>query len=109
MVSTLVIATPIEKDAAAAHAKANTIGVGLYIGGTEALPGLGNHLRESAEKRLPKPPSEAAWDFLSIALGVFAADRFVLRANAEDGWTRVIALDVAVFNPQPWFSQIAKL
>ncbi len=109
MVSTRVVATPIETDAAAAHVKANTIGIGLYIGGTEALPGLGNHLYESAEKRLPKPPSEVSWDFLSIALGVFAADRFVLRANAEDGWTRVIALDVAVFNPQPWFSQMAKL
>jgi hypothetical protein len=108
-VSTRVVATPIEKDAVAAHAKANTIGVGLYIGGTEALPGLGNHLRDSVEKYLPKPPSEVSWDFLSIALGVFAADRFVLRANAEDGWTRVVMLDVAVSNPEPWQLQIGKL
>lgn len=109
MVSTRVVATPVEKDAAAAHKESDTIGVGLFVGGTVALPGLGNHLRESVVKYLPKPPSEVAWDFLAIALGVFAADRFVLRANAEDGWTRVIALDVAVSNPQPWFPQIGKL
>jgi 7-cyano-7-deazaguanine synthase in queuosine biosynthesis len=109
MVSTRVVATPIEKDAAAAHKETDTIGVGLFVGGTVALPGLGNHLRESVVKYLPKPPSEVAWDFLAIALGVFAADRFVLRTNAEDGWTRVMLLDVAVSDPQPWLLQIAKL
>lgn len=109
MVRTRVVATPIAKDAAAAHAKPDTIGVGLYLGGTSALPGLGNHLRESAERRLPKPPSEVSWDFLSIALAAFAADRFVLRSDAEDGWTRVIALDVALSNPKPWLPQIPRL
>lgn len=109
MVTTRVIATPIEKDAKAAHKKTDTIGVGLYLGGTSKLPGLGNHLRESAAKRLPKPPSEASWDFLSIALAVFAADRFVLRSAAEDGWTRVIALDVAVSDPAPWQPHIPRL
>jgi hypothetical protein len=109
MVRISVVATPSEKDAATAHAKANTIGVGLYIGGTITLPGLGNHLREAVENSLPNSPSEVSWDFLSIALGVYAADRFVLRAEAEDGWTRVIALDVAVFNPKPWLAHIPRL
>ena len=109
MVRTRVIATPIEKDAAAAHAKAETIGVGLYLAGTSTLPGLGNHLRETAQKCLPKPPSDASWDFLSIALAAFAADRFVLRSDAEDGWTRVISLDVALHNPKPWLTQIPRL
>jgi 7-cyano-7-deazaguanine synthase in queuosine biosynthesis len=102
MVGTRVVATPIPGDAAAAHSRPGTIGVGLYLQGTSSIPGLGNHLRESAEKFLPKPPSEAAWDFLSLALAAFAADRFVLRSDAEDGWTRVIALDIALSNPKAW-------
>jgi hypothetical protein len=50
-----------------------------------------------------------AWDFLSIALAAFAADRFVLRNNSEDGWTRVIALDIALQRPQLWRPQAKRL
>lgn len=109
MVTTRVIATPVEKDAKAAHKKTDTIGVGLYLSGTSKLPGLGNNLKESAARQLPKSPSQASWDFLSIALAAFAADRFVLRSDAEDGWTRVIALDVAVLDPAPWQPHIERL
>ncbi|MXS77897.1 hypothetical protein ABF87_07955 [Nitrosomonas sp. JL21] len=108
MVATRVIATPNDSDAMTAMRKGN-IGVALYHAGTTQLPGLGSNLSQSVVKQLPQPPSVEAWDFLSIALAVFAADRFVLRANAEDGWTRVIALDVAVSNPVPWIPHLKRL
>lgn len=109
MVAKRVVATPIVADAMAAHALNGTIGVALYHAGSYALPGLGGHLHESARKYLPGSPSQAAWDFLSIAIAAFAADRFVLRNESEDGWTRVIALDVAVADPGRWESQRSRL
>jgi hypothetical protein len=79
--------------------------VTLYRSGTEDMPGLGGRLSETV-KKLPIQPTERAWDFLSIALAVFAADRFVLRNQFADGWTRVIELQVEVINPEPWKAQI---
>lgn len=96
-----IIATPDEKIAMAAH-KGDDIGVLLFGQGSPALPGLGRHLQSQFTKGLPGAPSEKAWDFLSLALAIFAADRFVLRANSEDGWTRVFDLDVAVIDPETW-------
>lgn len=105
---TRVVATPIVADAAAAH-DGSRIGVALYHAGTPALPGLGGRLAEVALRSLPAAPSTAAWDFLSLAIAAFAADRFVLRSDAEDGWTRVIALDVALADPGPWAAQADRL
>jgi hypothetical protein len=101
MVAVHVFATP---NAEIAHAWSDKgrLGVALYHRGGRNAPGLGQGLAESVRRDLPAPPSEAAWDFLSIALGVFAADRFVLRSQAEDGWTRVIHLRVALSNPAAW-------
>lgn len=109
MVISKVVATPILNDAKAEHKKNNTIGVALYHSGSKKLPGLGANLRRAVTKSFPAPPSQAAWDFLSLALAVFSADRFVLRRDADDGWTRVISLDVALFEPKPWISQISAL
>lgn len=50
-------------------------------------------------------PSTASWDFLTFALAVSAADQAVHRDSTVDGWTRMIELEVALFNPQP-FQQI---
>lgn len=108
MVTSRVIATPIVADAKAALKK-GALGVALYHSGTDKLPGLGHQLRRCVEKAFPAPPSETAWDFMSIALAVFAADRFVLRSEAEDGWTRVIALDVALANPKIWKPYLPRL
>jgi 7-cyano-7-deazaguanine synthase in queuosine biosynthesis len=105
---TRVIATPVPADAHAAN-HAGDIGVALFHPGSPSLPGLGGHLHESATRHLPSTPSAASWDFLSIAIAAFAADRFVLRNDAEDGWTRVIALDVAVSDPGLWEAQRQRL
>jgi len=55
------------------------------------------------------PPTARAWDFLSIALSVVAADEACLRAHSPNGWTRQIALTVSVFDPAFWKSQVGTL
>lgn len=48
-------------------------------------------------------PSQRAFDFLSIALSVVAADLFIAREEyGSDGFARPIDLTVAIGNPQPW-------
>ncbi len=108
MVGTRIIATPDATRAKLVHGN-NTVGVALFHHGSPTLPGLGAHLKEQVRHLLPAPPTTLAWDFLSIALAIFAADRFVLRSDAEDGWTRVMAVDVAVQNPAAWIPQAVPL
>lgn len=46
--------------------------------------------------------SPVAMDFLTIALGVTAADTFVNRSEAADKWTRRINLKIALQEPKRW-------
>lgn len=105
---TRVIATP-DPAIAAAKNDVGSVGVALYHPGASSLAGLGANLPGAALKQLPSAPSNTAWDFLNIALAVFAADRFVPRRDAEDAWTRVIHLDVALHHPEPWMQQVPRL
>jgi hypothetical protein len=57
----------------------------------------GNLLR--AINRLKLKPAARAWDLLSIALSVIAADTGVVRSTSPDGWTRQIELKIAVADP----------
>lgn len=50
-------------------------------------------------------PSELAFDFLLIALGVVAADKAVLRSESVDGWTRKIELTVYVHEYDKWLRE----
>lgn len=50
-------------------------------------------------------PAIHAWDLLSIALSVIAADTCVKRHNSPDGWTRRLNLEIAVCDPDFWNSQ----
>lgn len=109
MVDLTVLATPVTADAVAAHRRPNTIGVHLFASGTPDLPGLGATLPDRVSRQIPGVPSAAAWDFMSIAMSVFAADRFVVRSGSPNGWTRVIGLDVAVVDPAPWNAQATVL
>lgn len=54
-------------------------------------------------------PATLAWDLLSIALAVVAADASVRRSDSPDGWTRNIDLQVAVSEPDFWASQTTVL
>jgi 7-cyano-7-deazaguanine synthase in queuosine biosynthesis len=47
-------------------------------------------------------PSARAWDLLSIALSVIAADTAARRDESPDGWTRQLDLHVAVSDPVFW-------
>lgn len=47
-------------------------------------------------------PSLPAWDFATFALAVGAADLAVQRSGGADGWTRVIELEIALQNPEPF-------
>ena len=47
-------------------------------------------------------PAARAWDLLSLALSVICADTAVQRKESSDGWTRQIALKVAVSDPDFW-------
>lgn len=60
-------------------------------------------------KRLGVQISPAAMDFLTIALSVTAADTFVKRKNAADGWTREISLKVPLSDPIPWVQNKERL
>ena len=50
-----------------------------------------------------------AFDFLSLSLAITAADTFVSRTNAADGWARHIELTVSLADPDPWRPVLARL
>jgi 7-cyano-7-deazaguanine synthase in queuosine biosynthesis len=50
-------------------------------------------------------PAPRAWDLLSIAMSVIAADTGVRRDESSDGWTRQLQLQIAVNDPDFWSSQ----
>jgi hypothetical protein len=56
-------------------------------------------------RRAKLDPDPRAWDLLSIALAVVAADTCVPRDRSPDGWTREIDLTVAVSDSGFWASQ----
>ena len=56
----------------------------------------------SALRRGKLRPDPRAWDLLSLALSVTAADLGVRRNRSPDGWTREINLQVAVSDPSFW-------
>lgn len=58
-----------------------------------------------AVRRAKLDPDPRAWDLLSIALAVVAADTCVPRGTSPDGWTREIGLTVAVSDVAFWASQ----
>jgi 7-cyano-7-deazaguanine synthase in queuosine biosynthesis len=47
-------------------------------------------------------PAPRAWDLLSIALSIIAADVAGHRSESPDGWTRDFELDIAVADPAFW-------
>lgn len=62
---------------------------------------VGAAVREIVLKRQLQP-NVRAWDLLSIALSVVAADRCVQRNASPDGWTRQLDLCIAVKDPDFW-------
>ena len=54
-------------------------------------------------------PEPKAWDLLSVALSVIAADYAGHRRKSHDGWTRVFDITVAVIDKDFWNRQSAIL
>jgi hypothetical protein len=50
-------------------------------------------------------PAAKAWDFLSLALAVMAADLAGHRTKSADGWTRELEIEVAVADSVFWNTQ----
>lgn len=53
-------------------------------------------------RRAGLSPARRAWDLLSIAMSVMAADAAGLRAQSPDGWTREFEMEIAVCEPAFW-------
>lgn len=82
--------------------KADTTYVSMYA--HEGLPDVstvGTSLIDDI-RRAGLSPSASSWDFLSLALAVNVADHAVERRVSADGWTRVIELEVAMYEPEPF-------
>lgn len=60
-------------------------------------------------RRKKLAPQRRAWDFLSIALAVTAADLAGHRNRSSDGWTREFELCIAVAEPEFWSTQVPTL
>ena len=72
----------------------------------ETRGSAGSGIPDKVRQRRLKPDTRA-WDLLSLALAVVAADTGVRRDDSPDGWTRQIDLSVAVADPAFWTSQTA--
>ena len=62
---------------------------------------IGNPAIEKIRRLGVKIPSQIM-DFLTIALAVTAADTFVRRADADDGWTRQFSIQLPLHEPHRW-------
>lgn len=90
-------------------AQAADVKVVLYErSGDDAIGSAGAAIKEVILKRRLMP-HERAWDFLTIALSVMAADLAGHRDKSPDGWTREFELSIAVIDPTFWSSQVTLL
>lgn len=85
----------------------NQVGLEVVLYGQSGLPTRGSVggalLRDVQRRKLF--PAPRAWDLLSLALSVVAADLSGHRGRSPDGWTREFELQVAVNDPAFWSAQ----
>ena len=83
--------------------RAREIDVLLYGTKSHAPAGaaIGNQIWDEI-RRMEAPISQRVFDFLTLALAVTAADTFVKRDDAADGWSREFELVVAIAEPDVW-------
>lgn len=74
----------------------------LYGGAEKPSEGSAGGTLLKLVRRAKLVPTPRAWDLLSIALSVICADTAEKRGDSPDGWTRAIALRVAVIDPDFW-------
>lgn len=75
----------------------------------EGTGSIGKKL-EKAVTRLGASVDPVAFDFLSIALAVVAADTFISReAHSANGWSRDLALEIPLARPAVWRGVVGEL
>lgn len=74
---------------------------GLSGQGRGDISVIGNPVIDKVKRLGVRIPSQVM-DFLTIALAVTAADTFVRRADAEDGWTRRFSIHLPLHEPARW-------
>jgi 7-cyano-7-deazaguanine synthase in queuosine biosynthesis len=84
---------------------ANSLDVMLYANADRPTRGSAGAAILDEITRRNMHPAPKAWDFLSLALAVTAADLAGHRTESPDGWTREFNMDVAVGDPAFWNSQ----
>lgn len=62
---------------------------------------IGNPVIDKVKRLGVRIPAQVM-DFLTIALAVTAADTFVRRTNAADGWTRQFSIHLPLHEPDRW-------
>lgn len=82
----------------------------LLYGRTDASDAvsIGAAVKETLERKELCPP-QRAWDLLSVALSVIAADNAVRKKQSPDGWTRVLDLSIAVHDVDFWTAEVELL
>jgi 7-cyano-7-deazaguanine synthase in queuosine biosynthesis len=87
----------------------NDLEVVLYSQADKASRGQAGANILNVIKKAKLSPEARAWDLLSIALSIIAADTGARRDQSPDGWTRQIDLQVAVSDPAFWTKEKALL
>lgn len=83
----------------------DALGVVLYGHADRERLGSAGAAVLDAVKRQRFYPAPRAWDFLSIALSIMAADLAGHRGRSPNGWTREFELEIAVADSAFWASQ----
>lgn len=84
-----------------------TLGIVLYDAATTQNHGSAGGAVKYQIVKDKLAPAARAWDFLSLALSVMAADLAGHRDESPDGWTREFELEVATVDPAFWNGQRA--
>jgi hypothetical protein len=79
-----------------------TLRVVLYGQAGAAERGSAGAAVRNEVRRSGLAPARRAWDLLSIAMSVMAADAAGLRTRSPDGWTREFEMEIAVAEPAFW-------
>ncbi|MHC2462487.1 Qat anti-phage system QueC-like protein QatC [Bradyrhizobium embrapense] len=80
----------------------DTLRVVLYGQAGAAERGSAGAAVRNEVRRAGLSPARRAWDLLSIAMSVMAADAAGLRTQSPDGWTREFEMEIAVGEPALW-------
>lgn len=80
----------------------NILRIILYGQAGAAERGSAGAAVRSEVRREGLAPARRAWDLLSIAMSVMAADAAGLRNQSPDGWTREFDMEIAVAEPAFW-------